>query len=431
MKINHLYQIFQLHPQITIDSRNCAENSLFFALKGDNFDGNNFAETALNNGCAFAVVDNKKMVKDERYILVKDVLQTLQKLANYHRNQLKTKIIAITGTNGKTTTKELIAAVLAKKYNTLFTQGNFNNHIGVPLTLLRLTAEHEIAVVEMGANHLGEIKMLSEMVEPDFGLITNIGKAHLEGFGSFEGVLAAKTELYEFIREQHKGRIFINNCNENLVNASNGILNISYGINSNADVSGHIIEQNPLVTLAWASQRFSVTAEKIPTNLVGTYNAENLLAAISVGLFFDVETKDICDALKEYAPQNHRSQFIKTDKNSLIVDAYNANPTSMEAALTNFAAIQFPHKSVILGDMLELGEESENEHKKVVENLQKYNFDNVFLIGEIFAKINSDYKNFKNIDEFTAFLQQNPIENSTILLKGSNGIKLEKTLEIL
>jgi len=425
-----LYQIFQKHPQITIDSRNCTENSLFFALKGDNFDGNNFAEAALNNGCAFAVVDNKNVVKDERYILVDDVLQTLQKLANYHRNQLKTKILAITGSNGKTTTKELIATVLAKKYNTLFTQGNFNNHIGVPLTLLRLTAEHEIAVVEMGANHLGEIKMLSEMVEPNFGLITNIGKAHLEGFGSFEGVLAAKTELYEFIREK-KGRIFINAGNENLVNASNGILNISYGINSNADVSGHVIEQNPLLTLAWASQRFSVTAEKIPTNLVGTYNAENLLAAIAVGLFFDVEKEDICAALKEYTPQNHRSQFIKTDKNSLIIDAYNANPSSMEAALTNFAAMQFPHKSVILGDMLELGEESENEHKKVVENLQKLNFDNVFLIGEIFGKINSNYPTFKNREELTSFLQQNPIENSTILLKGSNGIKLEKIIEIL
>lgn len=430
MKINHLYQIFELYPQITIDSRNCIENSIFFALKGDNFNGNNFAEAALNSGCAYAVVDNRKVLKDERYILVDDVLQTLQKLANYHRNQLKTKIIAITGSNGKTTTKELIAAVLAKKYNTLFTQGNLNNHIGVPLTLLRLTNEHEIAVVEMGANHLGEIKMLSEIVEPNFGLITNIGKAHLEGFGSLEGVLAAKTELYEFIRQKN-GRIFINNCNENLVNASNGILNISYGINSNADVSGHIIEQNPFLTLAWASQRFAVTAEKISTNLVGNYNAENLLAAIAVGLFFEVEITDICNALKEYFPKNHRSQFIKTNKNSLVVDAYNANPSSVEAALENFAAMQFPHKCVILGDMLELGDESENEHKKVIENLQKLNFDNVFLIGNIFAKCNSDYKSFKNIDEFTAFLQQNPIENSTILLKGSNGIRLEKVIEIL
>ena len=430
MNIKQLYQLYLHYPHITIDSRNCAEKSLFFALKGENFDGNNFAEKALKNGCVFAVVDNEKAVKNERYLLVDDVLQTLQELANYHRNQLKTKIIAITGTNGKTTTKELVAAVLAKKYNTLFTQGNFNNHIGVPLTLLRLTAEHEIAVVEMGANHLGEIKMLSEMVEPNFGLITNIGKAHLEGFGSFEGVLAAKTELYNFIREK-KGRIFINNCNENLVNAGNGILNISYGINSNADVSGHIIEQNPLVTLAWVSRRFAVTAEKIPTNLVGKYNAENLLAAITVGLFFEVEIKDICDALKEYTPQNHRSQFIKTAQNALVVDAYNANPSSMEAALTNFAAIQFPHKTVILGDMLELGEESENEHKKVVEDLQTFGFDNVFLIGELFEKINSDYPTFKNIEKFTSFLKQNPIQNSTILLKGSNGIKLEKVIEIL
>lgn len=431
MEISQLYQIFQKCPVIITNSKNCAENSLFFALKGDNFDGNNFAEDALNNGCAFAIVDNKKVAKDERYILVKDVLQTLQKLANYHRNQLKTKIIAITGTNGKTTTKELVAAVLAKKYNTLFTQGNFNNHIGVPLTLLRLTAEHEIAVVEMGANHLGEIKFLSKIVEPNFGIITNIGKAHLEGFGSIEGVLAAKTELYEFIR-QKKGRIFINICNENLVNAGNKILNISYGLNnSNADVSGHVIGQNPLVTLAWASQRFAVTAQKISTKLFGDYNAENLLAAISVGLFFEVETEEICAALKEYTPENHRSQFVKTDKNWLVVDAYNANPSSMETALENFAAMKFPHKSVILGDMLELGNESGNEHKKVVENLQKLHFDNIFLIGENFAQCHSDYKNFKNCAEFLLFLRQTPIEKSTILLKGSNGIHLEKIIEVL
>jgi len=430
MEIAKLYQIFLQHPQITTNSRNCPENSIFFALKGDKFDGNNFAQSAIDNGCAFAVVDDKNAVKNEHYIFVDNVLDTLQKLANYHRNQLKTKIIAVTGTNGKTTTKELVAAVLSKKYNTLFTQGNFNNHIGVPLTLLQLTAEHEIAVIEMGANHLGEIKLLSEIAEPNYGLITNIGKAHLEGFGSFEGVLAAKTELYDFIKKT-KGRIFINISNENLVNAGKGILNISYSVNSNADVSGHVTGQNPFITLAWASKRFTVTAQKISTKLIGAYNAENLLAAIAVGLFFEVETDDICAALTEYLPQNHRSQFVQTHKNSLIIDAYNANPSSMEAAITNFAVMKFPHKTAILGDMLELGDAAEDEHKKVIENLQKYNFDNVFLIGENFAKCNSNYKNFKNADEFIAFLQQNPIENSAVLLKGSHGIALNKVIEFL
>jgi UDP-N-acetylmuramoyl-tripeptide--D-alanyl-D-alanine ligase len=430
LNMDKLYQLFQSHSRITIDSRSCTKNSLFFALKGYNFDGNDYAAKALQNGCAFAVVDNEKVVKNEHYILVDDVLKTLQKLANFHRNKMKTNIIAITGTNGKTTTKELAAAVLGKKYNTLFTQGNFNNHIGVPLTLLRLTAEHKVAIVEMGANHLGEIKMLSEIVEPNFGLITNIGKAHLEGFGSFEGVLAAKTELYNFIR-QHNGRIFINPSNETLTKASEKILNISYSLTSNTDVCGHIIEQNPFVTLAWNSPRFSVATQKIQTNLIGDYNIENLLAAITIGLFFEVETNDICDALQSYVPQNHRSQFMQTTKNLLVIDAYNANPSSMEAALTNFVSMKFTHKAAILGDMLELGSDSDNEHKKIIEILQKFNLDNVFLIGENFAKIHSDYKNFANKDEFIKFLQQNPLVNCEILIKGSNRTKLEEVVKFL
>ncbi|MDR0828900.1 MAG: UDP-N-acetylmuramoyl-tripeptide--D-alanyl-D-alanine ligase, partial [Prevotellaceae bacterium] len=356
--IEKLEKLLHYYPEICTDTRKIAEDSIFFALKGDNFDGNNYAEDALNKGSAFAVVDNACVVKDRRYILVDDVLKTLQELANFHRKQLKTKIIAITGTNGKTTTKELTSAVLAKKYNTHFTQGNLNNHIGVPLTLLQLTDNHEFAVIEMGANHPNEIARLCEIAEPDFGLITNFGEAHLEGFGSLEGVIKAKTELFDFIR-QKKGRIFLNLADEKMTENSAGINSISYGLNeTRADISGHLTEDNPFVTLAWNSPRFSVVTQKIATKLTGNYNAENLLAAIAIGLFFEVEVKDICAALENYTPKNNRSQYKKTEKNELIIDAYNANPTSMNAALDNFCAMNFAHKTAILGDMLELGAET-------------------------------------------------------------------------
>lgn len=430
-EIKELYEVFKLYPKITIDSRRCPPKSMFFALKGENVDGNNYAAMALSNGAEYAVVDNAEVVKGDRYILVNDVLDTLQRLAVYHRQQMNAKIIAITGTNGKTTTKELVATVLAKKYDVLYTDKNHNNHIGVPLTLLRLTEDDEFGVIEIGANHKGEIADLCQMVQPDFGLITNFGRAHLEGFGSFDGVIEAKTELFKYIKE-HKGRVFINIGNTNIVNHSKGIGNISYAINNDkADVSGYITEQNPCITLSWASQRFFITAQKVETHLVGTYNTENLLAAIVVGLFFEVEPHLINEALKGYIPENHRSQYLKTDNNDLIIDAYNANPSSMEAALKNFAMLKYPHKTVILGDMLEMGVFADDDHRETVEQVGKFEFDNVFLIGNIFSRIESDYTKFKKVEDFIEYIKNNPLKNTAILLKGSNGIGLEKAIDYL
>jgi UDP-N-acetylmuramoyl-tripeptide--D-alanyl-D-alanine ligase len=431
IEISELYSIFLKHYLITTDSRDCVRDSIFFALKGQTFDGNRYAEAALQNGCAYAVVDDKDVVKDERYILVDDVLTTLQQLANYHRRTLKTKIIAITGTNGKTTTKELVASVLAKKYDVLYTSGNFNNHIGVPVTLLRLKNKHEMAVIEIGANHIGEIAHLASIVEPDFGLITNIGKAHLEGFGSLEGVTEAKKELFDYIKE-HKGRVFFNTSYEILTKLSNEIDRISYAVNDNkADVTGHITQRMPFVTLVWSSPRFLVIAQKIESNMTGAYNAENLLAAIAIGLFLEVEPEDICDALNKYTPKNHRSQYLKTNKNELVVDAYNANPTSMEVALRNFAAMKFPHKTVILGDMLELGDETKKEHKKVLELLNYLKFNSIFLVGENFQYVNKDFISFANKDELIDYIKVNQISDSAILIKGSHSIGLETLADVL
>jgi UDP-N-acetylmuramoyl-tripeptide--D-alanyl-D-alanine ligase len=429
--IDKLYSIFKSNPKITTDSRNSIDGSIFFAIKGKNFDGNKYAKSALEQGCSYAVVDDSGVFEDDRFILVDDVLATLHKLANYHRKQMNIKVIAITGTNGKTTTKELTAAILKKKYNTLYTLGNQNNHIGVPLTLLRLTQESEVAIIEIGANHIGEVAELTKLAEPQFGLITNLGKAHLEGFGSFEGILNAKKELFDYIRE-HKGRVFINKCSENINKISAGIDNISYGINDNkADVAGHITQNMPFVTLAWSSPRFSVSTHKINTNLIGTYNAENLLAAISIGLFFEVSAEDICDTITSFQPQNYRSQYVKTAKNELIVDAYNANPTSMEAALRNFGSMKFKNKQVILGDMLELGNESLLEHKHIVDLLDELNFNSVYLVGKNFKQVSKVSAVFDNKEKLLTYLSEHPIENSTILIKGSNSIGLTSLMEFL
>ncbi|MDR1544493.1 MAG: UDP-N-acetylmuramoyl-tripeptide--D-alanyl-D-alanine ligase [Prevotellaceae bacterium] len=429
--ISKLYKLFYYYPNIVTDSRLCEADSIFFALKGNNFDGNNFAEQALEKGCAFVVVDNPAVVKDKRYILVDDVLKTLQELANEHRKQLNIKVIGIAGTNGKTTTKELVAAVLAKKYNIHYTQGNLNNHIGVPKTLLQLTENHQLAVIEMGANHPNEIAELCRIAEPDFGLITNFGEAHLEGFGSLEGVIKAKTELFDFIREK-KGRIFINFDNKKMVENAFGINDISYAINdAKADITGHILEQDPFLTLAWSSPRFSVITQKINSKLVGGYNAENLLAAAAVGLFFELEPKDICDALEDYEPKNNRSQYKKTKKNELIIDAYNANPTSVNAALDNFAAMSFAHKTVILGDMLELGEETTSKHQQIADKLAEMKLENVFLIGENFGKCQTNFPKYKNQEDFIKYLKKNPLADNIILIKGSRKISLENLVKIL
>jgi len=432
-----LYSIFLQHPVICTDSRVCPEGSLFFALKGDNFNANAFALSALEKGCSFAVVDEAEFAIDERFILVENVLETLQQLANYHRLQLKTTIIGITGTNGKTTSKELIAAVLKEKYNILFTQGNLNNHIGVPLTLLQLKPEHELAVIEMGANHQGEIKLLAEIAAPDYGIITNVGKAHLEGFGSFEGVMKTKAELYDYIAAFGK-KIFINNENSNLLNMATGAgitgmeKKIGYSQNpsdTNADIIGKITDCSPFLEMS--CQKKDGTVFEIKTHLIGSYNAENVLAAGTIGNFFGISDEQIKTGLENYIPQNNRSQLTITERNKLVVDAYNANPTSMRAAILNFAQMNVNAKTLILGDMLELGEQSSEEHQHVVDLLQQNDFKNVLLVGPEFKNTQNDYLCFENVTELQAYIEEYPIANNYVLIKGSRGIKLEKILTSL
>ncbi len=431
-----LYEIFQKHPLVCTDSRNCPSGSIFFALKGDNFNANAFALSAIEKGCAYALVDNPEYATDERFILVDDVLETLQELARNHRKQLGTKIIGITGTNGKTTTKELIAAVLKQKYNTHFTQGNFNNHIGVPLTLLQLKPEHDIAVVEMGANHPGEIKMLSEIAQPDFGIITNVGKAHLEGFGSFEGVKKTKAELYDFIRE-NSGKIFINTGNDNLVEMAekSGFTDYSgvlpYQMDSDTEnklATGKITANSPLLEMQCFTAEGGFDAK---TQLIGTYNAENVLAAVAIGSYFEIENEKIKHGLENYQPQNNRSQFTETEQNKLIVDAYNANPTSMQAAILNFAQMDVENKSLIIGDMLELGAQSDEEHQKTVDLVNEKGFSDVYSVGKCFQEVKSNFRTFATVDELKSHLQKHPLKNRFILIKGSHGVHLEKIINEL
>lgn len=429
MEMKDLYELFLQHPTITTDSRDVPEGSMFFALKGETFDGNAYAKAALEQGAAYAVIDEKEYAEEdnEHLLLVEDVLTTLQQLAKYHRVHLGTPIIGITGTNGKTTTKELIATVLKKKYNVLYTQGNFNNHIGVPKTLLQLTKEHDIAVIEMGANHPGEIKTLVEIVLPDFGIITNVGKAHLLGFGSFEGVIRTKGELYDFLRAI-EGTVFINNENPHLLGISKGLKLVKYGQTETDGllVKGQLVECNPFLKFEW-------NGGVVQTRLIGSYNLDNALAAACIGTYFEVPSNDICDALAEYTPSNNRSQLTITKDNKLVVDAYNANPTSMKAALDNFRLIQADHKMCILGQMGELGDVSEEEHQKVIDLIGAGDFEQVWLVGDNFAKTRHpvNYRLFANVEEVkTAISTQKP-QGFLILIKGSNSNKLVQTVELL
>ena len=444
MEMKELYELFLQHPTITTDSRDVPEGSMFFALKGDTFDGNAYAISALEKGAAYAVIDEKEYAKEsnDRLILVEDVLTTLQQLAKYHRVHLGTPIIGITGTNGKTTTKELISAVLKKKYNVLYTQGNFNNHIGVPKTLLQLTKEHDIAVIEMGANHPGEIKTLVEIVLPDFGIITNVGKAHLLGFGSFEGVIRTKGELYDFLRTI-QGTAFINNDNPHLLGISNGLKLVKYGQKDAKDllVKGELVECNPFLKFEWQTsstltpQLSTVNCQlsTVQTRLIGSYNLDNALAAACIGTFFNVPATDISAALEEYTPSNNRSQLTITQDNKLVVDAYNANPTSMRAALDNFRLIKAEHKMCILGQMGELGDVSEEEHQKVIDLLGDCGFEKVWLVGENFAKTAHPalYRLFANVEEVKAAIATEKPQGYLILIKGSNSNKLVQTVELL
>lgn len=429
MNIVSLYSIFLNYPIVTTDSRNIPVNSIFFALKGDNFNGNAFADEAIAKGAAYAIIDEPEFTADERFILVDDVLLCLQQLARYHRDQLDLPILAITGTNGKTTTKELIASVLSKKFKVNFTKGNLNNHIGVPLTILSMNKTTEFGVVEMGANHPGEIKILCNIANPDFGIITNIGKAHLEGFGSFEGVIKTKSELYDYLRSKG-GKCFLNADNTLLIQQAKDLEQIGYGKSTDYFMAGELAStDNYLVVKALFPKGWLYLKSK----LVGDYNFENLLAAACVGKYFEVDPLLIQEALDQYTPSNNRSQLIQREKNTIIMDAYNANPTSMMAALSNFSGIINDHKCIILGDMLELGDTSPKEHQKIVDFIEEQNFTEVFLVGPHFINtINrTEKKKFENIELLSNYLKTQPIENNLILIKGSRGIHLEKILELL
>lgn len=427
MEIAELYKCFMECGKVTTDSRNCPEGSMFIALKGETFNGNAFAAQALKQGCRYAVIDESEYA-GEGTILVDNCLQALQQLANYHRRQLKTPVIGITGTNGKTTTKELISTVLSRKFNTLYTEGNFNNHIGVPLTLLRLTKEHEMAVVEMGANHPGEIKTLVHIAEPDYGIITNVGKAHLQGFGSFEGVIRTKGELYDFLRAKGGATIFIQNENPYLNGIAEGLTCVRYGQTAGLYVSGELISCSPFLSFRWTAEGVS---HEMNTHLIGSYNLDNMLAAAAIGRYFGVSDDDISSALASYLPHNNRSQLKETADNKLIVDAYNANPTSMMAALKNFRQVEAPHKMVILGDMKELGEASREEHQKVVDYLKECGFDRIVLVGPEFAAATHSYQTFQHVDEVLADIRMHKPQGYYILIKGSNSMKLSQLPEYL
>ena len=446
MSIKELYKLYQQHPCITTDSRECPQGSIFLALKGESFDGNKFAVQALEKGCAYAIVDDPSLAgsDDKRIIIVNDCLQTFKDLAREHRRQFNIPVIGITGTNGKTTTKELVAAVLSQKYNVLYTQGNFNNDVGVPKTLFRLTKEHEIAVIEMGASHPGDIKTLAETAEPTCGLITNVGRAHLQGFGSFEGVIKTKCELYDFLRTREDGLIFINADNEHLMNQISDDEDIwltPYSTDSENQyscISGEVIACDPFLKFRWREPLLTLEQEgrsikwhKVQTHLIGAYNIDNLLAAIAVGINFGVDRKQICAALENYVPSNNRSQMTVTEKNHLIVDAYNANPSSMMAALENFKLMQADNKMAILGAMRELGDVSQEEHQRIVDYLQTTDIKTVWLVGEEFENIHCDYPKFKDVEAVKAAIAEKQPAGHYILIKGSNSTKLFQLPELL
>ena len=427
MTIPELYELFIHNPKVTTDSRNCPRGSIFFALKGDKFDGNQYAEKALASGCVYAVIDNPDYFIGERTILVDNVLTTLQQLAHRHRKVIGCPIIGITGTNGKTTTKELLASVLSTKYNLLYTEGNLNNHIGVPLTLLRLTHDHEMAVIEMGASHPGDIKELVDIAQPNYGIITNVGRAHLEGFGSFEGVIKTKGELYDYMRRT-KGKIFINQDNKYLKEIANGIEQVTYGSDETAFAWGCVVSCNPYLTFEWRQQGKIHTVE---THLIGSYNLDNALVAVAVGRFFKIPAERISRAITAYEPTNNRSQLKKTADNTLIIDAYNANPTSMMASISNFRNMQAENKMLILGDMRELGKDSADEHQKIADYLEECGFKDVVLVGELFAATRHSYQSYPDVTALIAELQREKPCGKTILIKGSNGIKLSSVVEYL
>lgn len=427
VSLEQLYEVFLENRIISTDSRLIIPGSLFFALKGNNFDGNKFATAAVEKGASFAIIDDKQC-EGENTLLVTDVLDTLQKLARFHRRKHNIPVIAITGSNGKTTTKELITNVLSQKYNTTATRGNLNNHIGVPVTLLEISKETQIAVIEMGANHQGEIAQLCSIAEPTHGIITNIGRAHLGGFGGYEGVIKAKTELYKWLLLSG-GEAFVNAGNNLLMEHSSGIKRTLYGSHEGVFARGYAAENSEMLVI---NRILNPGKMEIETKLIGTYNFENAMAAICTGMYFNVPDEEIRAAISEYSPSNSRSQLLNTGRNSVILDAYNANPTSMKVAIENFRQTKAENKMLILGDMLELGDDSLAEHRTILNLIEDSGIDNVVLVGDDFGKIANDkFKYFNNSDEAYNWLLTQKINAFTILVKGSRGIKMEKVVDAL
>ncbi len=427
MTIQEFYStVFLANPVVSTDSRNITPNCLFFALSGENFNGNSFALRALEQGAVYAIVDDACLQSNNRCIVVENVLQFLQQLAAYHRKQCKTKILAITGTNGKTTTKELISMILMQKFAIINTQGNLNNHIGVPLTLLRITAETEIAIIEMGANHEKEIEFLCSIAQPDYAIITNVGKAHLLGFGSFETIIRTKTEMYDFIKV-HNGTIFQDFDSEILRANNKNIENcVSYAFNNDAEYRGEIVHNSIFAAFNFLHHN---TKTLVQSQLFGEYNAKNMLAAATISSYFGVSNEQIKQAIENYLPTNNRSQLTKTAHNTLILDAYNANPTSMRAAIEEFAKVEYEPKTLILGEMFELGNDAEKEHMTIIQLIDSLQFQSVFLIGNWHCK--THYKHFVTVQNLKTFLNENPLKNNCILIKGSRGVKLETVVENL
>ena len=437
MDSKELYAIYEQHPVITTDSRDCPQGSIFIALKGETFDGNQFAAQALEKGCAIAVVDDEQVYNSyqgsRQMILVPDTLQAYKDLAREHRRRFDIPVIGITGTNGKTTTKELVNAVLTERYDGMATEGNFNNDVGVPKTLLRLSVMDEIAVIEMGASHPGDIKTLAETAEPTCGLITNVGKAHLQGFGSLEGVIRTKGELYDFLATQEDSVIFINADNEHLMSILPKNVKAEYYTRDEnkpgASVYGQIIACDPFLRLKW--RQGDGEWHEVTTHLVGSYNLDNALAAVTVGLHFDVTPEQICHAIENYVPSNNRSQLTETHYNHLILDAYNANPTSMAAALDNFSLMEVNPKMAILGEMRELGDSSREEHERIVEKLKGCAYDEVWLVGQEFKDIECPFRKFDDVEQVKAAIAADRPEGRYILIKGSNGTRLFQLPELL
>ena len=435
--IPQLYSIYLQYPVVCTDTRAIKNDCIFFALKGDRFDANEFAKQAIESGAAFAIIDNPAYKLNNQFLLVPDVLKALQDLARYHRKQITIPVIGLTGSNGKTTTKELIYAVLSQHFNTLATQGNLNNHIGVPLTILSINSNHEIAVIEMGANHQKEIAFLSGISMPTHGLITNVGKAHLEGFGGVEGVKKGKGELYDFLSRDPEGIVFVNSNSADLMKmqAGRGLTNtIFYGHNFKGNlVNGWLIKNSPFLSVEWVNVPANKTYE-VKTQLTGAYNLDNILAAISIGITFGLTDEAINKGIASYAPQNNRSQILQTLTNTVICDYYNANPSSMQVAIENITKLEAKHKVLILGDMFEMGEEAAHEHLTIAKKAIEVQADLLVFIGKEFHTIREGFQNsrgflfFETTKEAIEYLRANPINNATILIKGSRGMALEKLI---